>query len=578
MSKNSASIGYSYIRFSTPEQLEGDSLRRQTEEARKWCERNSVQLDTNTTFRDLGRSGFTGAHLKNTDLGGLATFLSMVEAARIPKDSFLIVENADRLTRQGGWDAIGLFHKLVMSDIKIVILTPHEQIIDRNQDTMQTMWLLMELSRGHGESVRKRELVGKNWQRRHNTASKTKEPLPGRRPFWIDRTDHGYKLNSHAETVRLIFKLASEGYGKARILKHLRKNDIKPIPLGKNSDGFISPSHLQQVLNDSAVYGRCEKLDCDDYWPAALSKDEWYRVRAIIGNRKQPGGDHKENEVHLLKSLVKNRKTGITYYPHKPDKCARKCYIPSGKDDTELTSFPVHGLEEAVCDCVWELDWQSLFPAKNGTAEKILALTGEKDEILASIAETQKMIEERGRPIPSLVPVLAAWDDRIEAIQKEVAELSMKAASPKAELFATVKTILPKLKNGDTELRLKARSMIARIIDRIEVSFGSFGKWRMCWATVRFQDTSAFRDIYILYHKPLRTGTAENPELRTDRVIWDHNRILSEAEPIGEEEAFAYLKDLANGHNEERAAEKRKRKIATSRAWHAANKAKKANP
>ena len=51
---------YSYIRFSTPEQMKGDSLRRQTEAAEKYAAINGLDLDDELTFRDLGVSAYTG--------------------------------------------------------------------------------------------------------------------------------------------------------------------------------------------------------------------------------------------------------------------------------------------------------------------------------------------------------------------------------------------------------------------------------------------------------------------------------------------------------------------------------------
>src|SRR5947209_2278239 len=84
---------YSYIRFSTPEQAKGDSLRRQTEFTREWCERNSVRLDQSTTLHDLGKSAFTGKHRHNPDRHALAAFLKLVESGRVPAGSYLVIEN-----------------------------------------------------------------------------------------------------------------------------------------------------------------------------------------------------------------------------------------------------------------------------------------------------------------------------------------------------------------------------------------------------------------------------------------------------------------------------------------------------
>jgi hypothetical protein len=53
-------LAYSYVRFSHPSQLEGDSLRRQTERAADYCRRHGLTLDTALTLRDLGCPRSTG--------------------------------------------------------------------------------------------------------------------------------------------------------------------------------------------------------------------------------------------------------------------------------------------------------------------------------------------------------------------------------------------------------------------------------------------------------------------------------------------------------------------------------------
>lgn len=59
---------YSYIRFSSPDQAAGDSLRRQTEKAQNYCEQNGLTLDERFTLRDLGVSAFHG---RNAHRGAL---------------------------------------------------------------------------------------------------------------------------------------------------------------------------------------------------------------------------------------------------------------------------------------------------------------------------------------------------------------------------------------------------------------------------------------------------------------------------------------------------------------------------
>ncbi len=63
---------YSYLRFSTPDQIEGDSFRRQWGAAKAYADAHSLDLDHELTFHDMGVPGFRGA---NAERGRLAAFI-----------------------------------------------------------------------------------------------------------------------------------------------------------------------------------------------------------------------------------------------------------------------------------------------------------------------------------------------------------------------------------------------------------------------------------------------------------------------------------------------------------------------
>src|ERR1700680_1325770 len=99
---------YSYLRFSTSEQMRGDSYRRQTQLALEYAERRGLELDTTLSLNDLGVSAFRG---KNARTGALAAFLQAVDAGLVPDGSLLLVESLDRVTRQDPWDALPVFQQ-----------------------------------------------------------------------------------------------------------------------------------------------------------------------------------------------------------------------------------------------------------------------------------------------------------------------------------------------------------------------------------------------------------------------------------------------------------------------------------
>src|SRR5262245_15692237 len=98
MSASTTPRVYSYARFSTPEQKVGYSKQRQIEAAEAWAKRNGYHLDGSLRMTDEGLSGFHGLHRTK---GALGKFLGAVENGRVPPDSILLVENMDRLGREG---------------------------------------------------------------------------------------------------------------------------------------------------------------------------------------------------------------------------------------------------------------------------------------------------------------------------------------------------------------------------------------------------------------------------------------------------------------------------------------------
>ena len=89
MTLKAAPKAYSYLRFSTPEQSKGDSLRRQTALADDYAKRHSLTLDTELTLRDLGVSAFRGDNLA---VGALGAFLKAVSDGPAPGGTVLLVE------------------------------------------------------------------------------------------------------------------------------------------------------------------------------------------------------------------------------------------------------------------------------------------------------------------------------------------------------------------------------------------------------------------------------------------------------------------------------------------------------
>lgn len=146
-------LAFSYIRWSSDPQEDGDTQRRQTALRDGWLKKHpNVRLDTSLVLIDRGVSGFTGENRTNHNRA-LSQFLSLVGTPRVPIGSYLIVENLDRLTRESPLESIPLVLNLIKAGIRVVQLAPFEMVYDLNMDQGQLMFMLSELARGHGEQA-----------------------------------------------------------------------------------------------------------------------------------------------------------------------------------------------------------------------------------------------------------------------------------------------------------------------------------------------------------------------------------------------------------------------------------------
>src|SRR5262245_29325121 len=117
-----ARIAYSYLRFSSRQQAQGDSMRRQEAARAAWLTAHpGVTLDQTLRMVDHGRSAF---RRKDWDTYALAEFLGYVKSGRVVPNSYLLLENLDRLSREEVGTATELFLGLVNRGVVLVQLLP----------------------------------------------------------------------------------------------------------------------------------------------------------------------------------------------------------------------------------------------------------------------------------------------------------------------------------------------------------------------------------------------------------------------------------------------------------------------
>jgi DNA invertase Pin-like site-specific DNA recombinase len=290
---------YSYLRFSNPDQLRGDTLRRQTEAALAYAEQHDLELDQALTFRDLGVSAFRGA---NAIEGALGQFVAAVDSGRVARGSFLLVENLDRLSRDRIMPALNRFASLLEKGIIIVTLSDGKvydaDSLNRLPDLMLS---LLVMSRAHEESELKSRRLKAAWQNKRDRAAAEGHKLTAMCPAWL-RLRHGSfeVIENRAQIVRQIFALALSGHGIDGIAKQLNAQGVQPFfAYDRKANGWYG-SYIRKILCNPAVIGHFQPMRrtwvdgkrsrepdgplIEDYFPAIVDQTTFFRAkRAKLG-------------------------------------------------------------------------------------------------------------------------------------------------------------------------------------------------------------------------------------------------------------------------------------------------------
>ncbi|MBL4775414.1 MAG: recombinase family protein [Mariprofundus sp.] len=214
---------YSYIRFSTPEQIKGDSLRRQLEGSRQWADEHDYELDT--SLRDLGISAFSGT---NRIEGSLKKFIDLIEQGQIDEGSVLILESLDRLSREELTKSLNLFINILSAGITIVTLADRQEYTAKSINNIGNLVIsLVSMARAHEESLVKSMRVRASWKAR--VANVYNKKLTSRCPGWLRYNEHHDTfelIENRAELIREMLRKTIAGIGQNRLAHELNEKNI----------------------------------------------------------------------------------------------------------------------------------------------------------------------------------------------------------------------------------------------------------------------------------------------------------------------------------------------------------------
>lgn len=403
---------YSYIRFSSKKQEQGDSVRRQTELAEQYAHVHGLIL-SDKNFQDLGISAF-----KEGNRPSLGDMLEAIENGQIEQGSTIIIESLDRLSRRGIDVTQQIIKSILQHNVFIASLVDG-LLLNRESvnDLVSVIRIALAADLAHKESEKKskrlRETKGQQRQRALNG-----EVINKILPFWLERKEDEFLFSDRINTVKKIIELKRQGLGTNKIARVLNDEGHRPL----RSTGW-NHTTIGKTIKSVALYGAYQTYETtkdrkvipldviENYYPAVISKEEFMLLQADHKNNK-PGYKSEHNAFSgILKhecggALVRkfHVTSGKIYQYHV---CANardgKCNVTKNFKNIEVALYRI--MKELKIEQKTTLD-QSLLIQQDTLKTKIQALNNmliTETEIPKSVIQTIKTLEKNLHEVESKI-------------------------------------------------------------------------------------------------------------------------------------------------------------------------------
>ena len=478
-------VAFSYIRFSSLAQASGDSVRRQEVARDKWlAEHPDVTLDTTLALTDAGRSGYDRDE-EEFDTYALGQFVELVKRKKVPSGSYLLLENLDRLSREDEGTATELLLSIVNRGVTVVQLIPEEMVFRKPVNMINLIRAVLELSRGHSESVIKSKRVCEAWGRKQDAAANGKR-VTALLPCWVKLVDgkmvidpvagRGGEANgqygAHAGVPSAIARtLHDEGVPTLgrKTLKLKKRRKAGAEEAGTEEGGTeeravkwtVPTVHAilrsRALMGDYVAYGARNRnrhhkpsgKPVPNYYPALLTETEFLRVQDALTTRNRIGRGRPGRHVNLFGGLLREPLSGNTMTYGRNQRDAARL-IPIGRVDTWV-SFPAESFERAILSEMSELKAADLEDCTAGAPNRLEELRVKiRDNDALTVAWKAKMNDVR--IVDTVAAKLAELGAEGARLCEELGVMERESSSCAAESLDEIRTFAAALaENPDDE-------------------------------------------------------------------------------------------------------------------------------
>lgn len=530
-----STLAISYIRFSSPAQRSGDSLRRQTENTKTFCQRYDLFLDESYSYRDLAQSSFNG---KNARKGDLKIFLDLLSEGKIPIGATLVIEKLDRLSRAHPMRQLPLIDSILRAGVRIATLSPDRFYTAENIEANPYIVyeILSHAMSGYEESSKKSYRLREVWQKKRDRVS-TGEIMTTNAPGWLtvevedEKRVRFVEVPQNAATLRRIFKLATEGLGGPKIARALNADNVPSfswrVPLKWMS---WQTMFVVKLLNDRRVIGELQShRDEDDkttpigdphrkYYPPVIDEDTFAIVQVGLRTRFNKRGAPEKWRVNVFKGLLTDARSGnpfgINSYDasnHASPKRKRVRLVVRAQADTGggcKGSFMYAKFETSFFKFVSELKASDFTGVAAIEANRLAGLSSRLTLATEQLAElgVRWKAEKDAKRRASLLDLRMEVEEERDGVKAEYDALKMSVTSPAVELISDTQSLVSLIETADDPdaLRMKIRARLKQLVTQIWLLVYDRRGARHAVCQVDFRDGThrVFHTGYSLTPKP----------------------------------------------------------------------------
>ncbi|NBA96845.1 recombinase family protein [Pseudomonas sp. R5(2019)] len=409
---------FSYARFSSIRQQRGSSLERQQTMVASWLVQHPEYSLSDTTFQDLGKSGWKGEHIKEG--GDFAKLLAAVEAGVIKKGDAVLVEAIDRTGRLPVLEMLSsIVSPILRAGVSIITLEDNVAFTEVSLNEGGHIYILVgkiQAARQYSDNLSRR--LTASYDSRRKLAKEGKTPKRNT-PVWL--TSKGDVVQQIADQVKLAFELYTSGLGKAVIAKRMRESGVEALAKcsGPGVEGWLRNEAVIGRWNGSQVYEPIIDLSL-------------YHLAQIEGNKRKTAPRAK-TAAHFYVGLVKCGSCGHNFIMRTIKgvqvsmRCRRRQEL-KGCDNKKV-------IPKTVIDAVYE---HTSKPASHRVVARERSGVNEKAIIAAEakILELSKEIEamlaafRASMTIPEVANQIQAMHGEREAAERELTLLKATVERP----------------------------------------------------------------------------------------------------------------------------------------------------